>query len=93
MEATRNKPKCKEDCQEHVFELKNNNGNTKLETHINFCPKFRRDPHRPEKTIPEYNLDHKYYTNAFVIGTEMKTLRNNAQQEQMHFQTMIKDAC
>lgn len=93
MEATRNKPKCKDDCSEHVFEIKNNNGNSKLDTQVRFCPKFRRDPHRPEKTIPEYNLDHKYYTKAFVLGTDKKSLASNAQHEQVNFQTMIKDAC
>ena len=93
MHGIKNKPKCKEDCTEHIFQLKNNNGNNKLETRISFCPKFKRDPTRPQKTIPQYNLDNRFYTHAFVLGTQKRALQNNAQHEQMHFQTMIKDAC
>ena len=60
---------------------------------VSFCPKFRRDPHPPERTIPEYNFDRNHYTNAFVLGTEKKAMASNIQQEYMHFQSMIKDAC
>lgn len=93
MEATRSKPRCQADCTEHVFQLINNNGNTKHNVTITFCPKFRRDPHPPEKTIPEFNFDKKYYTHAFVIGTEIKTIAKNSQHEYMSFQSQIKDAC
>jgi hypothetical protein len=73
--------------------LKNNNGNNKHNATVAFCPKFRRDPHPPEKTIPEYNLDSKFFTNAFILGTEKKVIAQNCQQEYMIFQTQIKDAC
>ncbi len=93
MNATRSKPKCQSDCTDHVFDLKNNNGNNKHNVCITFCPKFRRDPHPPQKTIPEYNKDNKYFTHAFVLGTEKKVVASNTQHQFMHFQTMIKDAC
>ncbi len=79
MLATRNKPKCRDDCTDHLFEIKNHNGNNKHNAAITFCPKFRRDPHPPEKTIPEFNDDNLHYTSAFVLGTEKKTIAKNAQ--------------
>jgi len=76
-----------------VFEIVNHNGNNKHNVRVAFCPKFRRDPYPPEKTIPEFNLDNRYYTQAFVLGTERKVLTNNHHQDLMNFQTMTKDAC
>jgi hypothetical protein len=76
-----------------MFQLKNHNGNNKHNSTVTFCPKFRREPHPPEKTIPEFNLDSRYYTNAFVLGTEKRSIAQNSQQDYMSFQTQIKDAC
>jgi hypothetical protein len=47
MQATKSKPRCAADCREHLFQLKNNNGNNKHNATVAFCPKFRRDPHPP----------------------------------------------
>ena len=55
-----------------------------------FCPKYRREPHPPEKTIPEWNNDKKYYTQAFVSGIEKKNLSLRDQHDYFDFQAQIK---
>lgn len=92
MQPIINKQRCQDNCQEHIFAFKNLEGSNKHDTELSFCPKFRRDPHPPAKTFPEFNFDKKYFTAAFVLGTDKKSLQTNIHQQLVHFNAQVRQA-
>lgn len=73
MYSNNNKRHCPPLCPDHQFYI-SHPVNTKYNTLITFCPKFHREPKMPESTYPIFNQDEKYYTSAFILGVDAKTL-------------------
>ena len=92
MESTGSKQKCFPECRQHLFELRGVQQSRKHDVEVCFCPKYRREPHPPEGIMPEWNNDRKYYTEAFVLGTEKKNLSVWLHNSYLNFQEQIKES-
>lgn len=67
--------------------------NSKYDIKLTFCPKYQREPLPPEHTFAEYNNDGLFYTSAFVLGVEKKSIAKNLQREMLDHQKLIKENC
>lgn len=86
----KNNKRCQPLCSDHQFFIQHP-VNTRYNAVVTFCPKFHRQPRPLEHTYPVFNQDGKYYTSAFILGTDARTLQHNDAQELNDHNKHMKD--